>query len=121
MSELPEIYNDSMKLFYETFDVPKLVFDIVSRIKNPAVCGRLYEAEVVSIKQEGFRIKIEFKTNEDTYFTQNFALDNRLDTAIEFLGDLGCSLQTLDSIKGNKYKVFYENVFSTIVLGRIDD
>lgn len=121
MSELPEIYNDSIKLFYETFDVPKLVFDIVSRIKNPAICGKLYDVEVVSVKQEGFKIKIEFKTNEDTYFTQNFALDNRLDAANDFLGKLGCSLKTLDSIKGNKYKVFYENVFNTIVLGRIND
>lgn len=117
MSELPEVYNDSIKLFYETFDVPKLVFDIVSRIKNPAVCGRLYDVEIISIKQEGFRIKIEFKTNENTYFTQTFNLENRLDAADDFLGKLGCSLSNMETVRGKKYKVFYENLFNTIVLG----
>ena len=119
MSELPKTYNDSIKLFYETFDVPKLCFDVISRIKNPAACGKLYEVEVVSAKQEGFRIKIEFKTNEDTYFVQAFNLENRLDSADGFLGQLGCSLQTLNCVVGRKFKVFYENPFNTIILGRI--
>lgn len=118
---LPEVYKDSVELFSKTFDVPKLVFDVISMIKNPADCGKLYDVEVVSAKQEGFRLKIEFKTNEDTYFTQAFNLEVRLDAADDFLGQLGCSLATLDSIKGKKYKVFYENVFKTIILGRIND
>jgi hypothetical protein len=119
MSNLPEIYNESIDLFYKTFDVPKLVFEIISNIKNPAACGKLYEVEVVSAKQEGFRIKIEFKTNEDTYFTQAFNLENRLDSADGFLGQLGCSLSTINSVIGRKFKVFYENPFNTIILGRI--
>lgn len=118
---LPDIYKESIDLFQKTFDVPKLVFEIISMIKNPATCGKLYDVEVISVKQEGFKLKIEFKTNEETYFTQAFNLEVRLDAADSFLGRLGCSLNTLNSIVGKKYKVFYENLFNTIVLGRNDD
>ncbi len=117
---LPDIYKESIELFEKTFDVPKLVFDIVSMIKNQAECGKLYEVEVVGVKMEGFKLKIEFKTNEDTYFTQVFNLENRLDAADEFLGNMGVSLQNVDSLKGRKFKVFYENIFRTIVLGGIE-
>lgn len=119
MSNLPEIYNESIDLFYKTFDVPKLVFDIISNIKNPAECGKLYEVEVVNSKMESFLLKIEFKTDQDTYFTQAFNLENRLDSADSFLGQLGCSLATVNSVIGRKFKVFYENPFNTIILGRI--
>lgn len=116
---LPSIYNDSIELFYKTFDVPKLVFSILSKIENPAVCGRLYEAEIVDVKMEGFRLKIKFKTNEDTYFWRNFNLEERLDAADEFLGQLGTTLSDVDRIIGRKYKVFYENIFNTVILGSI--
>lgn len=118
---LPVVYKESIELFEKTFNVPKLVFEIISMIKNPAACGKLYDVEVVSAKQEGFKLRIEFKTNEDTYFTQAFNLEERLDAADEFLGQLGCSLLTVNSIIGKKYKVFYENIFRTIILGRIND
>lgn len=116
---LPDIYKDSIELFEKTFDVPKLVFEIVSMIKNPATCGKLYDVEVVNVKMEGFKLRIEFKTNEDTYFTQGFNLENRLDVADEFLGNMGVSLQSVNSLKGRKFKVFYENMFRTVVLGEI--
>jgi len=116
---LPDIYKGSIELFEKTFDVPKLVFEIVSMIKSQATCGKLYDVEVVNAKMEGFKLKIEFKTNEDTYFTQAFNLENRLDIADEFLGNMGVSLQSVNSLKGRKFKVFYENIFRTVVLGEI--
>ena len=119
MTELPEIYKDSIDLFYSTFDVPKLCFEIISRVKNPATCGKLYEVEVISAKMEGFKVKIEFKTNEDTYFMRVFNLENRLDAADEFIGLMGASIKTLDSLIGKRYKVYYENVFNTVILGKV--
>lgn len=118
---LPEVYNDSIALFEKTFNVPQLVFDIISRVKNPAVCGKLYECEVVSATRELFNIRFEFKTDENTYFDVLFNICNSLERAEEFTGNLGCSLDNVESVTGNKYKIFYANTFNVIILGRINE
>ena len=114
---LNEIYKDSIDLFEKTFDVPKLVFDIVTRVKNPATTGKLYVAEVVSVKNDLFKIKIEFKTEENTYFEVVFMEDK----AIESVAKMGFTLNNVDDMVGCKYKVFYENVFRTEILGKVND
>ena len=114
-----EIYNESIELFYKTFDVPKLCFEILSKVKNPAVCGKLYDVEVVNVTRELFKIRIEFKTNEDTYFDVVYNLENSLEKAEEFCGSMGYSIDTIENAKTNKYKVFYANMFETIMLGRL--
>lgn len=111
-----EIYNESIDLFYKTFDVPKLCFEILSMVKTDAVCGKLYNAEVVSAKSELFKVRIEFRTEENTYFTVALSFEN----ADEFCYNLGCNKENVESVIGNKYKVFYANIFDTIVLGRIE-
>lgn len=114
---LPEVYKDSIELFEKTFDVPKLCFDILSRVKEPATCGKLYKVEVINVVNELFKLKVEFKTDENTYFDVVYNLENSLSKAEDFCGSLGCTINSLDSIKGRRYKVFYANIFETIVLG----
>lgn len=115
-----KIYNESIELFYKTFDVPKLCFEILSKVKNPAVCGRLYDVEVVNVTRELFKIRIEFKTDEDTYFDTVFNLENTLEKAEEFCGTMGYSIDRIEDAKGNKYKAFYANMFETIILEKFN-
>lgn len=121
MSNLPEIYNESVDLFYKTFDVPKLCFEILSKVKNPATCGRLYDVEVINVTRELFRIKIEFRTDESTYFDMVFNLESSPDRAENFCGQMGFSIDKIEQAKGKKYKVFYANMFETMILGKIND
>lgn len=118
MTELPEIYNESVDLFYKTFDVPKLCFEILSKVKTQATCGKLYDVEVVNVTRELFEIKIEFKTDENTYFDIIFNLENSLGRAEEFCGQMGYSIDKIEESKGAKYKAFYANMFDTIILGK---
>ena len=118
---LPEIYNESIALFEKSFDLPVLVFDILSRVKESAVCGKLYESEIISVTKELFKIKIEFKTDENTYFDAIFNLENSLERATEFIGQLGYSLNNIESAVGEKYKIFYGNLFNIIILGKVND
>lgn len=119
MSNLPEIYNESIDLFYKTFDVPKLCFEILSKVKNPATCGKLYDVEVVNVVRELFKIKIEFRTNENTYFDMVFNLENSLERAETFCGQMGFSIDKIEECKGAKYKVFYANMFDTVMLSKL--
>ena len=114
---LPDIYKDSIDLFEKTFDVPKLVFDIVTRVKNPATPGKLYVAEVVSVKNDLFKVKIEFKTNENTYFDL-VLMEER---SIETVAKMGFTLKNADDMIGCKYNVFYENVFKIEILGKVNN
>lgn len=111
-----DIYEKSMELFYKTFDVPKLCFDILSRVKNPATCGKIYDVEIVNVTKEMFRIKIEFKTNENTYFEVIFNLENSRDRADDFCGQMGFTVDKIENAKGKKYKVFYANMFEVVIL-----
>lgn len=117
---LPEIYKDSIELFNKSFDVPKLVFDIVTRIKEPAVEGRVYDAEITSAKMENFKLTIEFKTEENTYFTVIASMDTRMEYVDELLAGLRCNICNVDMLPGCKFKVYYENMFKTYVLGEIE-
>ena len=113
---LPTEYNESIELFKKTFDVPKLCYEILSLIKHPAKEGKLYDVEVVSAKFENFKVSVEFRTNEETYFTMNYNLQTRLDAADEFLGRMGTNTQKIREIEGKKFKVFYQDMFNCIIL-----
>lgn len=114
---LPEVYKDSIELFEKTFDVSQLVFDIITRVKNPATPGKLYVAEVVSVKNDLFKVKIEFKTEENTYFDTVLMENN----AIETIAKMGFSLNNTDDMIGCKYNVFYENTFKVEILGKVNN
>ena len=109
-----------MSRFSETFDVPTLCKEVLERIKTPAETGKLYEVECIGFsKKSGFSMEFEFKTNENTYITMKYNLDNNFDSCMNFLTSLGVSYQTVESVKGNRYTVFYQDKWNMFVVKKL--
>lgn len=108
--------SPAIELFWKTFDVPALCYRILKMVKEPAELGRMYDVEVLSAQLQDFKLRIEFKTTEETYINLIYNLDNRAEDAIYFLGQMGASLSDLKPCIGKKYKVFYESPFSVVII-----
>lgn len=121
MDTLSPVYKDSIELFYKSFDVPKLVYEILSRVKEPAEPGRMYNATITKAEVADFRVRIEFKTDEETYINLVYNLENRLSAADDFLGRTGCTLNNVSPCVGRKFQIYYESVFNVVLLKEIKD
>lgn len=109
-----------MSRFSETFDVPTLCKEVLERIKTPAETGKLYEVECIGFsKKSGFSMEFEFKTNEGTYITMKYNIDNNFDNFMNFITSLGVSYQTVESVKGNRYTVFYQDKWNMFVVKKL--
>lgn len=105
-----------MSKFKDTFDVGQICYDLIQRIKEPAVSGKIYDIECTKAERKDGVISFEFRTSENKYIDIKFNLLSAFDRTLDFINSLCIDLDNIDTVKNKRYNAFYKDEWNLIIL-----